>query len=221
MEKKATLLLKWGRAVIVLLGVMVFAIGGNFHIAKADTTQTCQLSWFGTGVQLNMGTVPQDIQTALTGAHLTNCTNAADTSCTLVQGGGDTALNFDNIQSTSGVLITSLKSDHIGLNCLFPSSGSGSQVVSSGSISRVYTCKGGNDGYFNILSDNGVDWDCFSQAGTLAVKIYAVSQVCTGNNTGYVVLDVGGGNSERFDFTSKSTCYSLPLGHEITQITIN
>jgi len=114
--RKKIQLLKWAVPLLVLLVVVVAAFSGNLHATKADSSQgSCQLTW-NSEITLNPGNAPQDVQTALSGAHLTNCTQP-HTSCTLVQGSGDTTLNFDNIRASSPTLVSNLEADNINLNC--------------------------------------------------------------------------------------------------------
>jgi hypothetical protein len=72
-----------------------------------------------------------------------------------------------------------------------------------GTPTRVFNCRGGDDGFFNILADNGSNWDCFANAGYGDVEIWGASMLCPGDNTGYVVLDDNDGRhyvyaNERF-----------------------
>jgi hypothetical protein len=124
------------------------------------------------------------------------------------------------------------------LNCkittsVSTNSGSGSTVslgTPSGNIHRINGCPFINsfigmvepDDYFDVTTDNGGHVDCFGDAGTLAVTVYNVSKVCTGNNTGYIIGTFD--NSTTFvkkDFPAKNHCYDIDTIPVVRQITIN
>jgi hypothetical protein len=89
-----------------------------------------------------------------------------------------------------------------------------------GTPSRVFDCKGGDDGFFNVLADYGANWDCFANAGYADVEIWGARMICSGNNTGYVVLDDNDGR-KYVDAPERFKCYLLGDGfHHISGIII-
>lgn len=142
MQKK-TQLLRCVVPLLILLAAMVTTFGGNINTTEADSSQgSCQLTWNGS-TTLNFGNVPSDVRTALSTAHLKNCTQPYS-SCTLIQGSGTTALKFDNIKSSRPTLVQNLEHDNLSLNCqggrnsrfnrnLLPNSNPGTQCNNAGS----------------------------------------------------------------------------------------
>ena len=115
MQKKMQLL-KWAMPLFTLLIVGGIAFSGTLLPTKADSADSCQLTWNSSATKLTFGQVDQSVIDALQGANLTNCTQPY-TSCTLVHGFGDTQLNFDNILTSSPTLVSNLEHDDLSLNC--------------------------------------------------------------------------------------------------------
>lgn len=90
----------------------------------------------------------------------------------------------------------------------------------TGTPSRVFDCKGGDDGFFNILADYGANWDCFANAGYADVEIWGARMACSGNNTGYVVLDDNDGRHYVY-LNNRFQCVLLGDGfHHVSGIII-
>ncbi len=115
MQKKMQLL-KWAIPLFALLIVGGTAFTGTLASTHANSAGSCQLTWDNGPTKLTFGQVDQSVIDALRGASLTNCTQSY-TSCTLVQGSGDTELNFENIRASSPVLVSNLENDDLSLNC--------------------------------------------------------------------------------------------------------
>ncbi len=158
MQKKIQLL-KWVAPMLTILVLGVAGVTGPLQPTKADSSGgSCQLTW-NSGITLNPGNVPSEVQTALSSAHLTNCTQQ-HTSCTLVQGSGNTTLNYDNLRGSSDTLISNLEKDNINLNCdsanggsFFSNNFSNSNLVVNNSSSN--TCDSGNTNSNGVNNNSG------------------------------------------------------------------
>ena len=79
--------------------------------------------------------------------------------------------------------------------------------------------------YFEVWTDFHQDRLCFANAGTIAVKLYNVDMVCTGNNTGSIVWHNDGSPSNVWtSFPNRNTCNWIDGGRYVNQvlsITIN
>lgn len=60
---------------------------------------------------------------------------------------------------------------------------------------------------FVVSSDYGAKLDCFTGTGTLAVAIYNVDAVATGNATGHLIWDDGYAHYHQWNFPYKYTDY--------------
>jgi hypothetical protein len=116
MPKKIPLL----KLVVPLLTLLVFGMtgfSGNLFVAKAISTDSCQLVWSNSGsTQLDASKVTDSgLKTTLQGHYTLNC-NPQYASCQLRQGSGHPSLDLTNIQTASPWLYAKLQ-DHYHLKC--------------------------------------------------------------------------------------------------------
>lgn len=115
MPKKIQLL----KLAVPLLTLLVFGMtsfSGNLFVARAISTNSCQLVWSNSGsTQLDVSKVTDlGLKTTLQGQYTLNC-NPQYASCQLRQGSGHPSLDLTNIQTASPWIYTNLQG--YNLNC--------------------------------------------------------------------------------------------------------
>lgn len=249
--RKKVWLLQWERIAVILLVAMTFTLGFNVHTAQAYNTPFagCEFSWNNDGLPLDLVTAPVDAaislvrgNTATKSVTLVNCTHGdIINKCYLVSGPGDELMNFSNLPadtadvSNPNSLAHELVNDKLSFSCLYKTEDGPFTGLPSpdGSISQVANCDAGTSEFFAIQTAADGTSHCFANAGSIHTFVGNVNKVCTGNNTGSLMMDTGNGYQEIF-FPQRNTCYTptnydffgstnggYPAGHNSVRVMIN
>ena len=130
-------------------------------------------------------------------------------------------MNFSNLPAATAdvssptSLAHDLVNDNLSFSCNYktedgPFTGlpSPDAIPAPSIIHQVPNCDPVNSGFFAIQTSFDGTSHCFASEGSIHAFVGTVNKVCTGNNTGSLMMDLGTRTYFEVFFPQKNTCYN-------------